>query len=152
MGWDNAITLSDVSATAGHRGNYQSRELPGEGPPTVIRGATKDSGLLITVTDTMHGRAAEGVPSRLERQADGEWQILTRAVSDLAGTIMIAQPLRPGTYRLELDTESYFALAGLASSLPRATAIFRVPDNVRGCRLDVFIAGSSQFFTFTRPT
>lgn len=111
-----------------------------------------DGCLVISVTDALHARAAEGVRSRLERQEDEEWQDAARYVSDLTGTIVIEEPPRPGTYRLQFDIENYFALTGISSALPQGMVVFRVPDAAGHWRLEIFITASTQFVAFFKVT
>ena len=111
--------------------------------------------LSVTVTDVMHGRAAEGVSSLLERQVDGKWKVIARSASDPSGTISAAEPLRPGIYRLELDAEAYFTTAGITPLIPRVTITFRIPETSMQWLLQTYIAANSQFsalFRAERPS
>jgi 5-hydroxyisourate hydrolase-like protein (transthyretin family) len=106
--------------------------------------------LSVTVTDVMHGRAAEGVSSLLERQVDGKWKAIARSASDPSGTISVAEPIRPGIYRLELDAEAYFTTAGITPLIPRITITFRIPETSMHWLLQTYIAANSQFSALFR--
>lgn len=109
-----------------------------------------DGCLVISVTDAVHAWAAEGVRSRLDRQAGGEWRTLARYVSDLTGIIVIEKLLRPATYRLLLDVDRYFALTGTASALPQRTVVFRIPETAGRWHLDIYITASTHFVAFSK--
>ena len=104
----------------------------------------------VTVTDVMHGRAAEGVLSLLEQQVDGKWKAIARGASDPAGTISVDEPMRPGVYRLELDAEAYFTTAGITPLIPRITITFRIPETSMHWLLQTYIAANSQFSALFR--
>jgi 5-hydroxyisourate hydrolase-like protein (transthyretin family) len=106
--------------------------------------------LSVTVTDVMHGRAAEGVLSLLERQVDGKWKTMARGASDPSGTISVADPMRPGIYRLELDAEAYFTTAGITPLIPRISITFRIPETSMHWLLQTYIAANSQFSALFR--
>jgi 5-hydroxyisourate hydrolase len=106
--------------------------------------------LSVTVTDVMHGRAAEGVMSLLERQVDGKWKAMARSASNSSGTISVADPMRPGIYRLELDAEAYFTTAGITPLIPRITITFRIPETSTHWLLQTYIAANSQFSALFR--
>jgi 5-hydroxyisourate hydrolase-like protein (transthyretin family) len=105
--------------------------------------------LSVTVTDVMHGRAAEGVSSLLERQVDGKWKAIARSASDPSGTISV-EPIWPGIYRLELDAEAYFTTAGITPLIPRITITFRIPETSMHWLLQTYIAANSQFSALFR--
>jgi 5-hydroxyisourate hydrolase-like protein (transthyretin family) len=104
----------------------------------------------VTVTDVMHGRAAEGVLSFLEQQVDGKWKAVARGASDPAGMISIKEQMRPGVYRLELDAEAYFTTAGITPLIPRITITFRIPETSACWLLQTYIAANSQFSALFR--
>lgn len=104
----------------------------------------------VTVTDVMHGRAAEGVLFLLEQQVDGKWKAIARGASDPAGMISVDEPMRPGVYRLELDAEAYFTTAGITPLIPRITITFRLPETSMHWLLQTYIAANSQFSALFR--
>lgn len=106
--------------------------------------------LSVTVTDVMHGRAAEGVLSFLERQVDGRWKAIARGSSDSSGTISVDEPIRPGIYRLELDAEAYFTTAGITPLIPTISITFRIPETSMHWLLQTYIAANSQFSALFR--
>lgn len=122
--------------------------------PSALGGTSLDEpgfrALSVTVTDVMHGRAAEGVLSFLERQVDGKWKAMARGASDPSGTISVADPMRPGIYRLELDAEAYFTTAGITPLIPRITITFRIPETSMNWLLQTYIAANSQFSALFR--
>jgi 5-hydroxyisourate hydrolase-like protein (transthyretin family) len=106
--------------------------------------------LLVTLTDVTRGRAAEGVLSVLERQVDGNWEVVARGTSDPAGTMLIDPPIPSGLYRIELDVGAYFTIAGTISLLPKSAITFRIPEASGNCQLQIYIATSSQFASLRR--
>lgn len=122
--------------------------------PSVLGATSRDEPdhrtLSVTVTDVMHGRAAEGVSSLLERQVNGKWRVIAQAASDSSGTISVAGPIRPGVYRLELDAEAYFTTAGITPLIPRIAITFRVPEISMHWLLQTYIAANSQFSALFR--
>jgi 5-hydroxyisourate hydrolase-like protein (transthyretin family) len=98
----------------------------------------------------MHGRAAEGVLSLLERQVEGRWQAITRGASDSVGTISVDQPIPSGIYRLELDAEAYFTSTGITPLIPRITITFRIPETSVHWLLQAYIAANSHFSALLR--
>jgi 5-hydroxyisourate hydrolase len=66
------------------------------------------------ILDLVQGKPATGVRVRLERQsAPGDWELLNSAQTDQDGRcpqlVPSGQNLRPGIYRLNFDTGSYYS-------------------------------------------
>ncbi len=83
------------------------------------------------VLDTARGKAAAGVPVRLERQdSSGKWVRVGSAQTDQDGRCSELLPggetLREGIYRLAFDTDSYFAAWNQQGLYPVVEITFRV--------------------------
>jgi 5-hydroxyisourate hydrolase-like protein (transthyretin family) len=105
--------------------------------------------LSLSITDVTRGRAAEGVLSTIERRVNGQWQTVAHSVSDSSGMISIDDVI-PGSYRVELDAEPYFATAGVVALLPRVTITFRLLTASGHSLLQAYIAANSQFSVLVR--
>jgi 5-hydroxyisourate hydrolase len=90
------------------------------------------SAITTHVLDTSLGRPAAGVPVVLERGGGAsQWQVLGHGETDVDGrlsTLLKAEPLRAGTYRLVFDTRTYFAKRGTSGFYPSVTVVFEVDD------------------------
>lgn len=82
------------------------------------------------VLDTALGRAAAGVPVRLETVSGGTSIALADAVTDSDGRVKNIGPdsLAAGTYRLVFDTAAYFRATGQAGFNPEVAVTFTVAD------------------------
>jgi 5-hydroxyisourate hydrolase len=84
------------------------------------------------VLDTSLGKAAKGVPIRLERLDAGTWAQVGDGATDDDGrlrTLTQPGPLAEGTYRVVFDTAAYFASIGVtAYFFPVAEIQFLVRD------------------------
>jgi 5-hydroxyisourate hydrolase len=84
------------------------------------------------VLDTAAGRAAAGVPIRLELLASGTWKLVGEGATDADGRLRTLTPagtLAEGTYRIRFDTAAYFAATGVtAYFFPLAEIQFLVRD------------------------
>jgi 5-hydroxyisourate hydrolase-like protein (transthyretin family) len=101
--------------------------------------------LAVGVTDLARGRAAEGVLCVIEVQVNGKWRTIARAVSDPSGMISVDVPVVPGSYRVELDAEPYFASTGVLPLMPRATIAFRLSEACGHSLLRAYITACSHF-------
>jgi len=106
--------------------------------------------LSITVTDTVDGRAAEGVALRLERHVLGDWELVSTAASTHSGSISFVITSNQGEYRITLNIDAYFALSGIFSHLTRATATFVIADIESHYLLDIYIGPNSHFWSICR--
>jgi hydroxyisourate hydrolase len=80
------------------------------------------------VLDTGLGEPAAGVPVRLDRQHDGGWLELTRALTDVDGRVrdlVAADDWHAGTYRLTFDT------AARSVFFPEVAVVFFVAEPSR---------------------
>lgn len=60
------------------------------------------------VLDTARGRPAAGVPVILERATPEAWEMVGAGATDADGRVTaLAEPPRPGRYRLTFDTGAY---------------------------------------------
>jgi len=84
------------------------------------------TGVTTHVLDTARGRPACGVPVRLEAP-DGS---VAEAVTDDDGRVTDLGPAttQRGTYRLVLDTATYFAETGQQGFYPEVVIVFEVTE------------------------
>ena len=84
------------------------------------------------VLDTAAGKAAAGVPIRLERLDAGAWVLVGDGATDADGRLRTLTPagaLAEGTYRIAFDVAAYFATVGVtAYFFPVAEIQFLVRD------------------------
>jgi 5-hydroxyisourate hydrolase-like protein (transthyretin family) len=106
--------------------------------------------LSVIVTDAARGSRADGVRCLVEHQVDGNWKTVMRGASDSSGTISAAQVSTPGIYRVELDTDPYFAVSGTITFLPKITLTFRIPESCVRSVLSTHIAPNAQFSVLIR--
>ncbi len=123
---------------------------PSPGPDSANRSDYNSHPISVTVTDVSCGQAAEGVLSVVERLVEGNWQAVARAASDSSGSIYFDNIDRPGLYRIELDSDLYFATVGVVSLLPRITLTIRITEAGGHCLLEAYIAANSQFSALIR--
>ncbi len=81
------------------------------------------------VLDTSRGRPAEGITVRLEL-GSAPGQALATAVTDADGRAgdLFSGEVVTGTYRLVLDTATYFARTGTPTFFPTVEVAFTVSD------------------------
>lgn len=85
------------------------------------------------ILDTARGQPAAGVPVLLERVDErGAASEVARAVTDADGRVRELAPsggsLGAGTYRLTVDSGSYFASQGVEGFYPLVTILFVLRD------------------------
>ena len=93
--------------------------------------AERMSSISTHVLDTSRGKPAVGVPVRLERKNSTEWLLLGRGETDGDGrcsNLLQTAALVVGTYRLIIDTSSYFQLQSIPYLYPEITITFIVGD------------------------
>ncbi|GLW33565.1 hydroxyisourate hydrolase [Actinoplanes regularis] len=100
--------------------------------------------------DVVYGRSAAGVRARLERPADGGWQVMSHAETDCDGKIYdwIDDRLEQGAYRIVFDSDSYFASLGMSAAYPEVAVLFRVQDEADTCQIQVLLAPFSYSMYF----
>lgn len=88
------------------------------------------SAITTHVLDTAQGRPAAGVLVRLEHAAGTTGAVLGAGTTDDDGRLASLGPdrVRPGTYRLVLDTAGYFARTGQPCFFPEVSLSFVVAD------------------------
>ena len=88
------------------------------------------SAITTHVLDTAQGRPAAGVLVRLEHVAGVTGAVLGAGTTDDDGRLASLGPdrVRPGTYRLVLDTAGYFARTGQPCFFPEVSLSFTVAD------------------------
>jgi 5-hydroxyisourate hydrolase len=88
------------------------------------------SAITTHVLDTSRGVPAAGVPVRLEGSDGG---VLATATTDDDGRVGQWGPdtVRPGTYRLVVDTAAYFAATDQPCFYPEVTVSFTITDTSR---------------------
>lgn len=100
--------------------------------------------ICVSATDCLYGRPAAGIAARLARKDrdDGGWNESARGRADDQGCVHAWDPapqLERGTYRVELDLDSYFSTIGVTPFMPTATVTFRVLDPDGPCQIALFI-------------
>ena len=93
----------------------------------------KEVGVSTHVLDTARGKPAAGVPVQLERQeVSGQWRNVGSGRTDEDGRcfqlLSERDKLTPGTYRLNFDTEAYYAQEGVRGLHPVVQISFWVRD------------------------
>lgn len=87
------------------------------------------SAITTHVLDTAKGRPAAGVQVLLEHRGEGgEWQAISRGVTDVDGRVRALhpdeRPLTPGLYRLKFDTGRYFESQDVEAFYPEVVVVF----------------------------
>jgi 5-hydroxyisourate hydrolase len=85
------------------------------------------------ILDMVHGKPAEDVPVRLEKQkTSGDWRVLTLARTDQDGRCAQLLPegedLSAGVYRLIFDSGSYYAGQKIAALYPVVEVTFQARE------------------------
>jgi 5-hydroxyisourate hydrolase len=88
------------------------------------------SAITTHVLDTAQGRPAVGVLVRLEQVVGADGAVLAAGTTDEDGRVTALGPdrVRPGTYRLVLNTAGYFARTGQPCFFPEVSLSFVVAD------------------------
>src|SRR5690349_12656848 len=102
----------------------------------------KNMSVTARALDVVHGRAAAGVRTRLERQAGDGWQVISHAETDCAGAIHLWSDgrLGCGAFRVVFDSASYFVSLGMSVAYPEVAVPFRMQDEADTCRIQVQLA------------
>ena len=88
-------------------------------------------GLSTHVLDTSHGRPVPGLIVHLARENNNTWQTLTSATTDADGrskSLLPADALEPGAYRLRFETAAYFRAQTQRSLYPFVDIVFLIDD------------------------
>jgi len=84
------------------------------------------------VLDVSLGRPAANVPVLLETQSpNGAWSEAGRGLTDSDGRLKdlaAGKALAAGTYRLTVDTRTYFAGRNIAGLYPQVIIVFEIKD------------------------
>ncbi|WP_018654942.1 hydroxyisourate hydrolase [Actinomadura flavalba] len=86
------------------------------------------------VLDTRSGRAAAGLPVRLDRYAADTWEPVAEGGTDASGRWTDGgdgDGTPPGTYRLRYGSGAYFAERNEPTCYPEVAIIFTIPDDGR---------------------
>ncbi len=90
------------------------------------------SAITTHILDVSTGFPARGVPVILEKQADANWEIIGKGVTDKDGRLRDLLDsetiLQTGNYRLTFDTGNYFAQQQTEGFYPQVTVAFTVRD------------------------
>ena len=88
------------------------------------------SAITTHVLDTAQGRPAVGVLVRLEQVVGADGAVLAAGTTDEDGRVTALGPdrVRPGTYRLVLNTAGYFTRTGQPCFFPEVSLSFVVAD------------------------
>jgi 5-hydroxyisourate hydrolase len=100
----------------------------------------------VSVVDCTHGRPAEGIVVRLERRISGVWAEQARGQVDESGKLTweLMEFATKSIYRIEIDTDSYFAAFGIVPSHPCVTVVFRVISHDEDQQIPVLITPHSH--------
>ncbi|GAA0899009.1 hydroxyisourate hydrolase [Virgisporangium ochraceum] len=106
------------------------------------------------VLDVVYGRPAAGVPARLERRMPEGWRTIALAQTDENGHIVdwSRNGLEPGTYRIVLDSGSYFANLGVSAAYPEISVASVMFDEADACQIQVMLAPYSYSMFFGART
>ncbi len=82
------------------------------------------------VLDATSGRPAADVAVALERQTDGDWQLVAAGRTDADGRLTEFGPadLEPGVYRVSFAVAAYFAVRQLGTFYPEVVILFTLED------------------------
>jgi 5-hydroxyisourate hydrolase len=85
------------------------------------------------VLDMVHGKPAQDLPVRLEKQnSAGDWRLLTSAHTDQDGRcpqlLPAGEDLPAGIYRLIFDTGGYYGLQKIDALYPVVQVTFQAQD------------------------
>jgi 5-hydroxyisourate hydrolase len=90
------------------------------------------SAITTHILDVSSGFPARGVPVTLEKQAEANWEIIGKGVTDEDGRLRDLLDsdaiLQAGNYRLTFDTGDYFARQKVEGFYPQITVAFSVRD------------------------
>lgn len=93
-------------------------------------------GITTHVLDTSVGAAAAGIPIRLERHHEGQWQPVGIAITDADGRAhpldpddeIKPEPLLKGDYRLTFEVAAYFKSRDVKALYPFVQVTFSVGE------------------------
>ncbi|MGH3518651.1 MAG: hydroxyisourate hydrolase [Haloechinothrix sp.] len=100
------------------------------------------SAITTHVLDVGMGRPAAGVSVRLERLDSGGAEPLAKATTDGEGRVTDLGPgdVNAGTYRLVLDTGSYFAATQQSGFFPEVSVTFTLSDPTQHYHVPVLLS------------
>jgi len=101
--------------------------------------------IVMQVVDGTYGRSAAGVRVRLSFADGYSWSTIAQTETDGDGVIndWNSRHLERGLYRLEFDSDGYFARLGAASAYPEIVVMFRMEDESCLFRVHVTLSPSS---------
>jgi 5-hydroxyisourate hydrolase len=99
----------------------------------------------VQVINGVHGQPTAGVTVRLARDTEGTWTELARCLTTDAGTVdsWPQVVISPGNYRLEFDTDAYFATLGVTPFYRSISLVFRLSDPGHPYRISLLVSPSS---------
>lgn len=100
--------------------------------------------------DVVYGRPAAGVRVRLDRSTSDGWLAIAHAAADDDGQVhdWVDHRLERGSYRIVLDSDSYFANLGVSAAYPEVAVAFVIQDETDACRIHVLLAPYSYSMFF----
>jgi 5-hydroxyisourate hydrolase len=98
--------------------------------------------IIAQVLDGTYGKSAAGIRASLERATTDGWAEVAKTETGSDGCIADWDDisLEQGVYRMIFDSDGYFAGLGSATAYPEVPVIFRVPNELHGCRVQVVLS------------
>ncbi|MEQ4715632.1 hydroxyisourate hydrolase [Nonomuraea sp. B19D2] len=98
--------------------------------------------ITVDVIDWTNGRPASGIAVRLERHVGGIWEEPVKRYTDENGWLTAWQSelaTATGLYRLEFNTDEYYATLGIIPFNPRVAVTFRIREPFEDYHLPVLV-------------
>lgn len=98
--------------------------------------------IVTQVLDGTYGKPAVGVRARLSRAGGNGWSTVADAETNSDGCIeeWRSWQLKPGLYRIEFDSDGYFARLGASAAYPEVVVIFRMVSESHLFQVQVTLA------------
>lgn len=107
--------------------------------------------IVAEIINTMYGKAADGIPARLDHAEGTGWTTKATVNTEIDGRIDDWNYLsfRPGLYRLTIGSAKYFVSLGVITAFPEIEIFFRITDNEDCCYLGVALSPYSYSVCIT---
>lgn len=106
------------------------------------------SAITTHVLDLSRGCPASGVPVILQREADGDWELIGGGITNADGRVTDLLPgegVGAGVYRLLFNTEKYFAAQSTQTFYPEVIVTFRIDDADQHYHVPVLVSPFGYF-------